>query len=76
MRDAGGVDFHFFGGRAQLDNKIRRAAPKVGDKVAVRRLEDGTPEPGKNAPWRVRVVVAPGGGTMPGADDADEPLPF
>jgi len=65
MVDAAGADFFFFGGRAQLDKKIRRANPQFGDRVAVRRLEHGEAEPGQNPPWRVRVAVSRGDGSIP-----------
>src|SRR3954454_19224463 len=40
MTDEDGVEFFFFGGRTQLDRKLGDAAPNVGDRVAVRRIDD------------------------------------
>jgi hypothetical protein len=72
MVDEAGVAFHFYGGRDQLDRKIRIAAPNHGDRVAIRRLEDAPAEPGKNPAWRVRVVVRRGDGTIPVAEAVEE----
>jgi hypothetical protein len=75
LRDPRAVDIFFFGGRAQLDKKIANAAPHYGDRIAIRREEDGPASPGYNPPWRVRVAVLPGDGTMPPASSADEDEP-
>ena len=72
MRDEAGVQFFFYGGRAQLDRKIASAAPSVGDRVAIRRLEDAPAEEGRNGAWRVRVAVRPGDGTIPVARTEDD----
>jgi hypothetical protein len=71
LRDHDGVDMFIWGGRSQLDKKIANAAPQPGDRIAIRREEDGPAEPGFNAPWRVRVAVLPGNDTMPLAKAVD-----
>jgi hypothetical protein len=70
--DDQGVAFHFYGGREQLDRKIKAAALSLGDRFAVRRLEDAPAEPGKNPAWRVRVAVRSGDGTIPVAEAVEE----
>jgi hypothetical protein len=74
LRDRDGEDVFHWGGRAQLDKRIAKAAPKPGDRIAIRRLEDAPAEEGRSPAWRVRVAVAPGGGAMPG--DVDSDIPF
>jgi hypothetical protein len=83
MTDETGAPFFFYGGRKQLDKRVAEAAPSVGDRVAIRRLEDARAEPGMNGAWRVRVAVRPGDGTAPpqGVEDvaveaADDAIPF
>jgi hypothetical protein len=76
LRDRDGVDVFIWGARAQLDRKIAAAAPNEGDRIAIRREPDGEAEPGMNPPWRVRVAVLPGEGSMPSpaqAGESDEP---
>ena len=73
LRDRDGVDVFIWGGRAQLDNKVRNAALQEGDRIAIRREEDAPPtEPGYSPAWRVRVAVMPGEGSMPPAKDTEE----
>lgn len=77
-----GDAFFFYGGRKQLDKKLAEAAPNVGDRVAIRRLEDAPAEEGRSPAWRVRVAVRPGDGTVPVAQasgveaDDDDDIPF
>jgi hypothetical protein len=81
LRNREGGDVFHWGGRAQLDKRIAAAAPQFGDRIAIRRLEDASAEPGRSPAWRIRVAVTPGEGSMPGtpsaadADDLDD-LPF
>jgi hypothetical protein len=74
LRDRYGRDVFHWGGRAQLDKRIAKAAPQPGDRIAIRRLEDAPPEAGRNPAWRVRVAVAPGEEAAPGAEDGSIPF--
>ena len=77
LRDRDGNDVFIWGGRAQLDKRIKTAAPKPGDRIAIRRLEDAPAQEGFNPAWRVRVAVEPGGGGSPSeAPGEDDDLPF
>lgn len=80
MADEQGARFHFYGGRKQLDKRISDAGPEIGDRVAIRRLDDAPAEEGRSPAWRVRVAVKRGDGTIPGAatGDAEKPddIPF
>lgn len=81
MTDAAGAEFFFYGGREQLDRKIAKAAPNVGDRVGVRRLEDAPATEGRKPAWRVRVAVRSGDGTIPvataeGDVAQDDDIPF
>jgi hypothetical protein len=75
LRDGDGTDVFIWGGRSQLDKKIANAALSPGDRVAIRREPDGPAEAGFKAPWRVRVAVLPGEGSLPPARSVhgDEP---
>jgi hypothetical protein len=67
LLDREGNDVFLWGGRVQLDKRIKAADPKPGDRIAIRRLEDApAKEPGFSPAWRVRVAVEPGRGSMPG----------
>jgi hypothetical protein len=73
LRDRDGNDVFIWGGRVQLDKRIKAANPKPGDRIAIRRLEDAPPkEPGFSPAWRVRVAVEPGRGSMPGGGPPPE----
>jgi hypothetical protein len=74
FRDRDGRDVFHWGGRKQLDKKLTNASPQVGDRIAIRRLEDAPATEGRTPAWRVRVVVAPGHGTMPESATAEQPV--
>jgi hypothetical protein len=72
LRNRDGSDVFIWGGRAQLDKRIKMADPKPGDRIAIRRLEDAPAQEGFNPAWRVQVAVEPGRGSMPGGGPPDE----
>jgi hypothetical protein len=72
LRDREGRDVFHWGGRAQLDKKMAKAAPQPGDRIAIRRLEEAPAEDGRSPAWRVKVAVAPGGGAMTGPPSEDD----